>query len=110
MGHTCNSVDGDKPADVRELLDSGQGNVEIRNVVNNKVPDQGRAVRTLRPAGALDKPAEGALKAAAQAELRDCGSGAEQVWDVTALSETRFELRNRASQCASAASTRSFAS
>ncbi|MFI7547675.1 RICIN domain-containing protein [Actinoplanes sp. NPDC049599] len=128
-----------------ELLDSGQGNVEIRNVTNNKVitavagstagalnivqnpnghttaqqwrlidPSRQAAVsrtptgsfrikgvqsgRCVRPAGALTTPKAGALGSGADMELRDCGAGTEQIWDVTMLSDTRFELRNRASQ------------
>jgi hypothetical protein len=34
----------------------------------------------------------------AKQELRDCGGGTEQIWDVIKLSDARFELRNRASQ------------
>jgi hypothetical protein len=130
---------------VWELLDGGQGNVEIRNVTNNKVmtvvagsgagalnlvqnptahtaaqqwrlidvSHQGAASkppvgsfrikgaqsgRCLRPVGALTTPGAGALAAWAKMELRDCGAGTEQIWDVVALSDTRFELRNRASQ------------
>jgi hypothetical protein len=136
---------GTSAATVWELLDSGQGNVEIRNVTNNKVitavagslagslnivqnpnghttaqqwrlidPSHQAAVskpptgsfrikgvqsgRCLRPAGALTTPKAGALESGAEIELRDCGSGTEQIWDVTTLSGTRFELRNRASQ------------
>jgi hypothetical protein len=54
--------------------------------------------RCLRPAGALDQPGKGGLASWAQAELRDCGTGTEQIWDVVPLSDTRFQLRNRASQ------------
>lgn len=132
-------------ADVWELLDGGQGNVEIRNVTNNKVitavagsaagsltvvqnpnghtatqqwrlidpSHQGNASkpptgsfrlknvksgRCLRPAGALDKPGQGGLASWVNLEVRDCGSGTEQIWDVATLSDTRFTLRNRASQ------------
>ncbi|RSM49707.1 hypothetical protein DMB66_44695 [Actinoplanes sp. ATCC 53533] len=138
----CSQTTG---AFVWELLDGGQGNVEIRNVTSNKVitavpgsvagaltmvqnpnghlasqqwrlidPSHqaaasaspvgsfrikgSRSGRCVRPAGALDKPGEGALKAGATMELRDCGSGTEQIWDVTAVSGTRFKLQNRASQ------------
>ncbi|BEL10281.1 hypothetical protein Q0Z83_084720 [Actinoplanes sichuanensis] len=138
----CSQTTG---AYIWELLDGGQGNVEIRNVTSNKVitavpgsvagalamvqnpnghlasqqwrlidPSRqaaasaaptgsfrikgARSGRCVRPAGALDKPGEGALKLGARMELRDCGSGTEQIWDVTAVSGARFRLQNRASQ------------
>ncbi|GAB3973818.1 RICIN domain-containing protein [Plantactinospora veratri] len=140
----CGNAPATTAATVWELLDSGQGNVEIRNVTNNKVitavagssagslnivqnpnghlaaqqwrlidPAHQAAVsrpptgsfrlknvqsgRCVRPVGALGTAGSGALAAGADMELRDCGSGTEQIWDVTRLSDTRFELRNRAS-------------
>jgi Ricin-type beta-trefoil lectin domain-like len=141
----CGNAPATTAATVWELLDGGQGNVEIRNVTNNKVitavagspagalnivqnpnghttaqqwrlidPAHQAAVskpptgsfrikgahsgRCLRPVGALTTPGAGALAYGADMELRDCGSGTEQIWDMTTLSDTRFELRNRASQ------------
>ena len=38
--------------------------------------------------------------------MRDCGSGTEQIWDVAALPNNRFKLRNRASQFCLASVTR----
>ncbi len=54
--------------------------------------------RCLRPAGALDQAGKGGLAGWADAEVRDCGTGTEQIWDVVPVSDTRFQLRNRASQ------------
>jgi hypothetical protein len=53
--------------------------------------------RCVRPAGALDQAGKGALAPWANAEIRDCGTGNEQIWDVVPVSDTRFQLRNRAS-------------
>ncbi|BEL11044.1 hypothetical protein Q0Z83_092350 [Actinoplanes sichuanensis] len=140
----CGNAPALTAATVWELLDSGQGNVEIRNVTNNKVitavagstpgalnmvqnpnghlaSQQWRLIdpahqaaaskppvgsfrikgvqsgRCLRPVGALGTAGSGALAGGADMELRDCGSGTEQIWDVIQRAETQFELRNRAS-------------
>ncbi|MBF9132520.1 RICIN domain-containing protein [Plantactinospora sp. S1510] len=140
----CANAPATTAATIWELLDGGQGNVEIRNVTNNKVitavagssagslnivqnpnghlaAQQWRLIdpshqaaasrspagsfrikgvqsgRCVRPIGALGTAGSGALANGADMELRDCGSGTEQIWDVTRLSDTRFEVRNRAS-------------
>lgn len=143
VGLGCGERDTDLT--VWELMDAGNGTVEIRNVSTNKVmtvaagsktgyrnlvqdpnghlatqkwrlidpthqataskPPTGsfriknvKAGRCLRPAGALDTPGEGGLAPYAKVEVRDCGDGPEQIWDVLSVSGTRFELRNRATQ------------
>ena len=122
---------------VWELLDNGQGQVEIRNVTNNKVitavagssagslavvqnPNGHLAAQQWRlidatHQGAVSKPPTGSFRIKGvqsgrcigygyvpahgdDMELRDCGSGTEQIWDLTTLSDNRFELRNRAAQ------------